>query len=211
MPTDCEEIRALIGLLYIAGVLKSSHENVEDLWATDNTAPEIFRLFMSYKRFYLLLRALRFDDATTRNARKAVDKLAPHQRYFRWICSKMPGVLQCWRIRYIRRDVRIVPGSMQLQAIYAQETCKYGIKLFAMVDARMFYTSKLEVYVGTQPNGTFSVDNSPGSVVKRMVQPILNTGRNITIDNWFSSVGLVNELNCSKRFQSYCGCNSKEE
>lgn len=35
--TDITEIKALLGLLYMAGTLKSSHENLDDLYATDFT------------------------------------------------------------------------------------------------------------------------------------------------------------------------------
>lgn len=52
----------------------------------------------------------------------------------------------------------------------------------------------MEVYVGTQPEGPYKVENKPSSIVKRMITPISNTGRNITMDNWYTSIPLVNEL-----------------
>ena len=69
---------------------------------------------------------------------------------------------------------------------------KYGIKIFALVDAQTFFTSKIEVYVGTQPDGPYKVSNSPGDVVKRLCSCIFGTGRNITLDNWFTSYDLAN-------------------
>lgn len=42
--TTKNEIQALIGLFYYAGVLKSNHLNDEDLWRTDGSSVEIFRL-----------------------------------------------------------------------------------------------------------------------------------------------------------------------
>ncbi|KAK9745809.1 Transposase IS4 [Popillia japonica] len=68
--TNTEEIDALLGTLYAAGVLKSSHVNLEDLWSNDGFAPEIFKSIMSQKKFYFLLRSMRFDDIRTRNDRK---------------------------------------------------------------------------------------------------------------------------------------------
>ena len=70
---------------------------------------------------------------------------------------------------------------------------KYGIKVFCLVDSRMFYTSQMEIYAGKQPEGPYKLSNSPANV-KRLIQPISYTGRNVTFDNWFTSVTLAEEI-----------------
>ncbi|KAJ8935475.1 hypothetical protein NQ318_009600 [Aromia moschata] len=80
-PTNLDEIRALIGL-YLYGVRKPNHLNTEDLWRTDGTGIEVFRLSMSLRRFRTLLRFIRFDDIETRQERVALDKLAPIRTLF---------------------------------------------------------------------------------------------------------------------------------
>jgi hypothetical protein len=80
--TTLAEIKACIGLLYIAGVFRSSRQNLEDLWANDETDMTFCRLTMSLKRFRFQLQCLRFDDKTTRAARSIVDKLAPVRQFF---------------------------------------------------------------------------------------------------------------------------------
>lgn len=52
----------------------------------------------------------------------------------------------------------------------------------------------MEVYVGTQPDGPFKFENQPSSIVKRMITSISKTVRNITMNNWYTSIPLVNEL-----------------
>ncbi|KAJ8930257.1 hypothetical protein NQ314_016950 [Rhamnusium bicolor] len=78
-PTNKIEIQALLGilLLTISGVKKCNHLNAVDLFKTNGTVPEIFRLVMSCQRFRILLRYLRFDDMATRAERQSADKLAP--------------------------------------------------------------------------------------------------------------------------------------
>jgi hypothetical protein len=43
---------------------------------------------------------------------------------------------------------------------------KYGVKIFALADAKMYYTKNMEVYVGTQLEGPFKVNNEAASIVK---------------------------------------------
>ncbi|XP_046688877.1 uncharacterized protein LOC124374768 [Homalodisca vitripennis] len=53
----------------------------------------------------------------------------------------------------------------------------------------------MEIYPGTQPqNSPFEQSNRPKDVVLRLISHLENSGRNITADNWFSSVPLVREL-----------------
>jgi hypothetical protein len=48
--------------------------------------------------------------------------------------------------------------------------------------------------VGKQPEGEFATSNSPTDVVKRLVEPIRGTNRNISCDNWYTSVPLAQDL-----------------
>jgi hypothetical protein len=72
----------------MAGVFKSSRQNVDDLWYNDETGMEIFRSTMSLQRFRFLLQFLRFDDRTTRAARSEMDKLAPIRQFFELFVTK---------------------------------------------------------------------------------------------------------------------------
>ena len=71
---------------------------------------------------------------------------------------------------------------------------KNGIKIFALVDEQTFFTSKIEVYVGTQPDIPYKVTNGPGDVVERLCSGIFGTGRNITLDNWFTCYDLAEKM-----------------
>ena len=58
MDTNVEEMRAMFGLLYKAGMMRSNHLNLSDLWSNDGFSLDYFRAVMSKTRFYLLLQAL---------------------------------------------------------------------------------------------------------------------------------------------------------
>jgi hypothetical protein len=62
------------------------------------------------------------------------------------------------------------------------------------VDSRIFYTQNLEIYAGKQPEGPYQLSNSPADGVERMISPISGSGRNVTVDNWFTSIPLAMKL-----------------
>lgn len=75
---------------------------------------------------------------------------------------------------------------------------KYGIKICALVDAKMFYSFNMEIYAGKQNEVPSCISNKAPDVVKRLAEPLFGSGRNITADNWFTQVSLVNELKHKK-------------
>ena len=56
----------------------------------------------------------------------------------------------------------------------------------------------MEIYLGAQ-GGQNPVDNSPVAVVTRLIQPVSGSGRNITTDNWYTSVPLALSLKRNHR------------
>ena len=82
-PTKAVKIKALIGLLYLAGVFKSGRRNCKEFWTTDGTGEEVFRATMAHRRFVFLLGCLGIDDViNTREERRTIDKLAPIRNVF---------------------------------------------------------------------------------------------------------------------------------
>uniref|UniRef100_V5GVF1 PiggyBac transposable element-derived protein n=1 Tax=Anoplophora glabripennis TaxID=217634 RepID=V5GVF1_ANOGL len=67
--TTIVEMKALFGLLYLAGVFKNNHRNLHELWNTDGTGMDIFRCAMSQTRSEFLVSCLRFDNKGNRQER----------------------------------------------------------------------------------------------------------------------------------------------
>lgn len=80
--TNRDEIEAVIGLLYLAGNLRSSHQNLLDSYSEDGTGIGIFKATMSQKRFSFLLKCIRFDNIQDRDERKVINKLAPIREFY---------------------------------------------------------------------------------------------------------------------------------
>lgn len=46
------------------------------------------------------------------------------------------------------------------------ESAKYGLKMFSLVDSINYYTLNIELCAGKQPDGSFLFDTAASSVVK---------------------------------------------
>nr|CAI5870253.1 unnamed protein product [Callosobruchus analis] len=188
--TDIAEMEALIGLIHLAGVLKSGRLNTEELW----TYVEPFRLTMSKFRFHFLLQHLRFHDIDTREERRKIDNLAPISDIFDLFVERCKSANTPFQYVTIDEKLEAFRGKCSFRVYIPNKPNKYGLKVFALVDAKTFYTCNLEVYVGTQPAGPYAVSNSASSVVERLVEPLRNSKRSITCDNWFTSIPLAQKL-----------------
>ena len=71
---------------------------------------------------------------------------------------------------------------------------KYGVKIFALCDAKTFFTGNLKVYCGKQPTGPYEVSKSPADIVERLISHLKGTCRNLTTDNWYTSYTLAMSL-----------------
>jgi hypothetical protein len=161
------EIKTCIGLLYMAGVFKSSRQNLDDLWANDETDIEIFRPTVSLQS----LRFLHFDYRTTRAARSEVDKLAPIRQFFELFVTKFKSHYSVGELVTIDEKLEKFRGNCPFRKYIASKPGKYGIKIYALVDSRIFYTQNLESYAGKQPEGPYQLGKSPADVVER-ISPI---------------------------------------
>ena len=56
------------------------------------------------------------------------------------------------------------------------------------------YRCNMEVYVGKQPEDPFQFFNKPHAIAICIVSPIFGSGKNLTSDNWYTSVPLAEEL-----------------
>lgn len=192
--TDETEIRALFGLLYLAGICHGNRINREDLWRRDGYGVDRFHLTMSERRFKFLLRCIRFDDKATRLERLSLDKLAPIRDIFEIFVNNCKTGYCLSEFVTIDEQLPAFRGKCSFRQYIRSKPTKYGIKIFSLCDAKMFFTSNMEVYLGKQPEGPYKVSYTGMDVVKRLSQHIYQSGRNITTDNWFTSVPLVDTL-----------------
>ncbi|UYV83370.1 hypothetical protein LAZ67_23000808 [Cordylochernes scorpioides] len=185
------EIRAFLGLLYLAGVYKSGHENVESLFASDGTGRDIFRSVMSVKRFLFLLLCIRFDNFKTRCKE---DRLSPIRDIFQTIIEKFQS---CYTpAEYLTVDEMLVGfrGKCPFKIYMPSKPNKYGIKIVILADSRTHYMYNAMVYTGKSKTPKSKELSLPTQIVLDISRPLWKSNRNITADNWFTSIELVDKL-----------------
>lgn len=190
---DKAELEAFFGLLYLAGVFKSNHEDVSSLFATDGTGRDIFRCTMSKNRFLFLLSALRFDCISTRDERKKSDELAAISEVFNRFVANSQMNYSCGQYTTVDEMLVGFRGRFKYRVYMKSKPAKYGVKIFILTDARTSYFVNGSIYCATQYRNPKKL-LKPTLEVMNLVQPIVKSNRNVTGDNYFSSVELVDEL-----------------
>lgn len=185
--TDSVEILALIGLLYISGARKDAHLPTCEMFSKQSA--KIYRCILSEPRFKFLINCLRFDDKTLRNRD---DKFAPIRELwdsFITLCTEsyIPHA-------YCTIDEQLLGfrGNCPFRVYIASKPDKYGLKIVTMCDSRTFYMISAIPYIGKETR--VSQEPLASQLVKTLTVSIHGTNRNVTMDNWFTSIPLAEDM-----------------
>ena len=192
IPVDDTEMTAFIGLNLLAGLHKSNHEPISTLWSKKEGRP-VYIATMSRNRFTDILRYLRFDNRATREERRATDKLAAFRDFWTLFQAQLrkfniPGTDLC-----VDEQLMAFRGRCPFRQYIPSKPAKYGIKIWWCCDAQTSYPLNGQVYLGKQPDQPREVGQG-ARVVKDMVAPWYRSGRNVTADNFFTSIPLAEDL-----------------
>ena len=150
----------------------------------------VCRAAFSRQRFLQIKCVLRFDDPARRNRE---DSLAPVREMFTQFSDKLRNFYEPSADLTVDEQLLEYHGRVQFRQYIASKPGKFGIKIFWLCCAESFYVLTGVVYIGC---GT--VRPGEGVTAKaltlHLMQPFIGTGRNLTGDNWFTSLELVNEL-----------------
>ncbi|CAF1527960.1 unnamed protein product [Adineta ricciae] len=187
------ELKAFIGLLLLAGLLGKSKKSIKSIWKRSPLESPIFKATMARNRFEKIISCLRFDDKTTREERKKTDKFAA----IREIWSDFQDNLKTCYIpgSYVTIDEQLLPfrGRCPFRQFIPKKPDKYGLKFWLCVDVESYYVFNAFPYIGRQPDQDRQ-KNIGTSVVLELLKPLYGSNRNVTIDNFFTSVQLAKDL-----------------
>lgn len=185
-----KEFYAYLGILVTMGVHRSNYEHHSVLWRSDSYP--LYRATMSNNRFRNLCRFIRFDNSNTRAERLVTDKAAAISDVWLMLNANLAS-------KYIASDCVTVDeqlfpyrGRTRFTQYIPSKPAKYGLKIFWVCDAKTSYPITGQLYTGKGPDGPEK--NQGQRVVRDLCHQFKGSGRNVTMDNFFSALPLARLL-----------------
>ena len=189
---DQSEFDKFLGVVILIGIYKSNSKNVAHLWSKEDGRP-IFNKLMSRNRYQQILRVLRFDNANARRSNQSADKFQPIRYVFEEWYLNLRDAYTPGPHMTVDEQLVCFGGRCPFRQYIPLKPGKYGIKVWAICEANTSYAWKMQVYTGKDPTIGRKV-NQEARFVKDLVKEIENSGRNVTCDNFFTSVSLARDL-----------------
>uniref|UniRef100_A0A6A7FSW8 Transposase n=1 Tax=Hirondellea gigas TaxID=1518452 RepID=A0A6A7FSW8_9CRUS len=197
--TTREEVRALLGVLIFSGAQRDNHLTPAEMWSA--TGPAIYRAAMSERRFCHLLRCLRFDNLATRVARRKTDKFAPIRDVWNLLMDRCQENYSPSENITVDEQLLSFRGKCGFRMYIPNKSAKYGIKLMMACDVDSKYMLCATPYLGkhTVTPANMSLGHH---FTRELTKKYHQSHRNITTDNWFTSLPLADDLlhNCGLTF-----------
>ena len=194
-PVDHDEMAAFLGLNIMRGFY--SDLTMQQLFDTA-TGPSVFKATMGGGRFSTILKNLTFDDRNSRTERKKGDKFCHIRDLFNLLDENLRRHFAPSECVTVDESLVRFRGRCPFRMYLPSKPGKYGILFRTVADATFRYMWKIWPYSGrpeaperSPPN--VQLDGVP-EMVKFLVQELSGTGRNVTLDRFFTSVPLAEEL-----------------
>ena len=147
---------------------------------------------MFLNRFNLLLRCICFDNWHTRDERKLIDKFTVVSEIWDIFLRNashvfIPG-------KYVTADEQLVGyhGRIPEHTCIPSKPWKYSLKIFWLVRLPLAMDLSATAYGGKVGNCVHH--NLAEDVVKKVLEPWYETGRNVCTDNYFMSYNIAQQL-----------------
>ncbi|XP_066583594.1 piggyBac transposable element-derived protein 4-like [Prorops nasuta] len=189
--TDPLEIRAYIGILYYAGLWKSSKVDNNELWDKTNGV-DFYRAVFSRMRFEFLQSCLRFD---ARENRDPDDRFSPIRKVWYIFINNCTKYYNRSNKCTVDEQLLGFRGRCAFRMYIKSKPDKYGIKLITLNDASTAYLIHAIPYLGKDA----TIDNpqklpSGKYFFQAVTTPIHGSNRTVTCDNWFTTIPLLTRM-----------------
>lgn len=163
--------------------------SIEDYWKMDPLYyHEIFhKVSMSYNRFSSIFRCWHFAETQLHNS----DRMYKIEPLRLKLVDNFRNLYTVGSVVVVDESMVKFRGRLAFRTYNPAKSSPYGIKIYKLCSEKS-YTWSYEIYSGH--TDTIESLDKPGSVVVKLSQGLLNEGRVIVADNYYTSVSLATYL-----------------
>ncbi|CAK6973186.1 piggyBac transposable element-derived protein 4-like [Scomber scombrus] len=184
------ELKAFLALLFVRGVFNKNIE-MESFWS-EEWGLAFFNSTMPRSRYRDIMRYMRFDKES-RCFFLSGDKFTLMSEVWG---KFVENCIACYKPgANITVDEQLFPTKAwcRFTQYMANKPDKFGIKFWIAADVESKYMLNAFPYLGRDPRRPAKLSVGE-NVVMRLVEPFMGRGRNITTDNFFTSLTLAKNL-----------------
>lgn len=194
--TNYAEMLKFLGIMIVMGLSKVPHIN--DYWSKKPIyRNEYICSIMKRDRFLLLLRCWHFSN---NDSNANMDKLHKIRDIYVRLLKNFNTTLTPGK--YLVIDETMIPwrGRLKFRQYIKNKSHRYGIKLYKLCTPEG-YTNDVMIYTGKGDNGR-EINHAQQTILK-LIDKLKDQGRIVICDNFYTSIGLAEELLSRKTF--LCG------
>ena len=190
---DADEMNKFIGLLFSMGLV--SLPSYKKYWSTDVLyMNENFATTMSRERFKSILRFFNFGEKPKFDG----DRLSKIRMIMDHFNETMLRMITPDKNLSIDESMMLWRGRLVFRQYIKNKRHKYGIKFYELCTHDDLVMT-IEIYGGQHINDEHSLGQT-GATVLKLMQPFLDKGYHVFIDNYYNSVALTNFLTTKKTY-----------
>ena len=185
------EVKKLIALLIYFGLVKVVG-SVDKYWSKKSLYNGLWaRAIMPRLRFKALMALLHVVDPGTEVQGEKLRKVESFVNCFKTKCRELYQPRQ-----NVATDERMVKSRHRsgIRQYIKDKPTKWGIKLWVIADSSNGYTIDFDIYIGKAAGRDVSANGLGYDVVMKLMQPYLNQGYHLFVDNFYTSVTLFKTL-----------------
>jgi hypothetical protein len=181
--TTSDEIQAYFSLcILMAQVQKPT---LQSYWSIKKSIySTFFSEVMPYTRFLLISKLLHFVNNENSDSANCLNKLQPvidHlKQNFKTVYYPEENVA-------IDESLMKFRGRLSYIQFNPQKTARFGIKFYKICESNSGYCSDFDIYTGKKPKPANKENPTSEAVVVDLMQPYLDNGYTVFVDNWYTS------------------------
>ncbi|KAG6446611.1 hypothetical protein O3G_MSEX004539 [Manduca sexta] len=197
-PTNVDEVLCLFSFWMMLGIIRMP--TIRSCFSTNKLlATSGFRRIMTQRRYEQLSRALHFVDGdpvvqavdpTISDPTASFDRIHRLRPIVDHLNAKFQANYVPSKDICIDESLTLWTGRLNIKQYIRSKAAKFGIKTYELCESATGYLWSFIIYTGKQTSA--DIHQVPGSlastaIVKKLIDPLLNKGHRLFMDNWFNS------------------------